>query len=380
MAASDHALLSASGAHRWLNCPPSAVLESRKPDSLSDAAEQGIVAHALAEWKLRRALHQAPTFKPESDWIDTEMENLTDDYVAFVQEHVSIAREACGDPQVLIEQRLDFSHVVPGGFGTGDCLIIAEPKLQIIDLKYGQGVLVEAAHNPQLMLYALGALHAFGDLYDITDVAVTIYQPRRGNVDTWETSVAEVEAWAEAEVKPKAEVAAAGGGEFCPGSWCQFCKIASTCRARAEANLALAKHEFAPPAELSDAEIADVLARIPQLKNLAADVETFALAQAVNQGKQWAGFKLVAGRSIRKYTDENAVAKAAVAAGFSDIYDRRLITLTAMERLMGKKTFNEVLGDLVVKPTGKSTLVPDTDKRPALEIHSTESEFTKTNK
>ncbi|WP_194948985.1 DUF2800 domain-containing protein [Actinomyces trachealis] len=374
----QHALLSASGAHRWLNCPPSAVLESREPDSTSAAAEQGTVAHALAEWKLRRALHDAPTFKPKSDWIDTEMEDLTDDYVAFVQQHVSLARETCGDPQVLIEQRLDFSHVVPGGFGTGDCLIIAEPKLQIIDLKYGQGVLVEAERNPQLMLYALGALRTFGDLYDIETVAVTIYQPRRGNVDTWETSVADLQAWAETEVKPRAELAAAGGGEFCPGSWCQFCRIAPTCRARAEANLALTQHEFAPPAELTDAEIADVLARIPQLKTWAADVEAYALSLAVNQGKTWDGFKLVADRSVRKYADETAVAEAAQAAGYADIYDHRLITLTAMERLMGKTTFNEVLGDLVVKPAGKPTLVPDTDQRPALDIRSAQSEFTKT--
>lgn len=374
----QHALLSASGAHRWLNCPPSAVLESREPDSSSAAAEQGTVAHALAEWKLRRALHDSPTFKLKSDWIDAEMEDLTDDYVAFVQEHISLAREACGDPQMLIEQRLDFSHVVPGGFGTGDCVIIAEPKLQIIDLKYGQGVLVEAERNPQLMLYALGALRTFGDLYDIETVAVTIYQPRRGNVDTWETSVAELEAWAEIEVKPKAELAAAGRGEFCPGSWCQFCRIAPTCRARAEANLALAQLEFASPAELTDAEIADVLTRIPQLKTWAADVEAYALAQAVNQGKHWDGFKLVAGRSVRKYTDETAVAEAAEAAGYADIYDHRLITLTAMERLIGKKTFNEVLGDLVVKPVGKPTLVPESDKRPALDIHSAQSEFTKT--
>ena len=374
----QHALLSASGAHRWLNCPPSAMLESREPDSSSAAAEQGTVAHALAEWKLRRALHQAPTSKPESGWVDEEMEYLTDDYVSFVQEHVSLVREACGDPQVLIEQRLDFSHVVPGGFGTGDCVIIAEPKLQIIDLKYGQGVLVEAERNPQLMLYALGALRTFRDLYDIEQVAVTIYQPRRGNVDTWETSVAELLAWAETEVKPKAELAAAGEGEFCPGSWCQFCRIAPTCRARAEANLALAQLEFAPPAELSDSEIADVLTRIPQLKSWAADVEAYALSQAVNQGKQWAGFKLVAGRSVRKYTDENAVAAAAQAAGYTDIYDIRLITLTSMERLMGKTRFAEVLGHLVVKPVGKPTLVPESDKRPALAIHSAQTEFTKT--
>ncbi|WP_196717443.1 DUF2800 domain-containing protein [Actinomyces trachealis] len=374
----QHALLSASGAHRWLNCPPSAVLESREPDSTSAAAEQGTVAHALAEWKLRRALHDAPTFKPKSDWIDTEMEDLTDDYVAFVQQHVSLARETCGDPQVLIEQRLDFSHVVPGGFGTGDCLIIAEPKLQIIDLKYGQGVLVEAERNPQLMLYALGALRTFGDLYDIETVAVTIYQPRRGNVNTWETTVADLQAWAETEVKPRAELAAAGGGEFCPGSWCQFCRIAPTCRARAEANLALTQHEFAPPAELTDAEIVDVLARIPLLKSWAAEVEAYALSLAVNQGKTWDGFKLVADRSVRKYADETAVAEAAQAAGYADIYDHRLITLTAMERLMGKTTFNEVLGDLVVKSAGKPTLVPDTDQRPALDIRSAQSEFTKT--
>ncbi|MDR6939424.1 DUF2800 domain-containing protein [Arcanobacterium hippocoleae] len=374
MAPSDHALLSASGAHRWLNCTPSARLESDEPESTSAAAEQGTVAHALAEHKLRRALKQRSK-RPVSSWIDDEMETLADDYVAFVQEHISIAQETCGDPQVLIEQRLDFSHIVPGGFGTGDCVIIAEPVLQIIDLKYGQGVLVEAANNPQLMLYALGALHAFGSLYDIERVAVTIYQPRRANVDTWEISVAELEQWAEAEVKPKAELAAAGKGEFCPGSWCQFCKLTPTCRARAEANLALAKLEFAPPAELSDAEIADVLAKIPNLKSWASDVEAYALSKAVNQGVVFDGFKVVAGRSVRKYTSETDVAAAAEAAGYRDIYDRKLITLTAMEKLMGKPAFNEILGDLVTKPAGKPTLVPASDKRPALDLVSATTDF-----
>ncbi|MDR6938675.1 hypothetical protein J2S36_000218 [Arcanobacterium hippocoleae] len=222
MATSDHALLSASGAHRWLNCTPSARLESGEPDSSSSAAEQGTAAHALAEWKLRRALHQASTFKPESDWIDEEMERLTDDYVSFVQEHISLARETCGDPQVLVEQRLDFSHVVPGGFGTGDVVIIAEPTLHIIDLKYGQGVLVDAERNPQLMLYALGALYAFGDLYDIETVTLTIFQPRRGNVSTWQIPVTELLNWAETQVKPIAELAAQGEGEFRSGSWCFF--------------------------------------------------------------------------------------------------------------------------------------------------------------
>lgn len=371
----QHALLSASGAHRWLACPPSATLEAGLPESSSQAAEQGTAAHALAEWKLRRALHDAPTTKPASSWHDAEMDTLTDDYVAFIQERLRDVRQVCADPVVLIEQRLDFSHVVPGGFGTGDCVIIAEPTLQIIDLKYGQGVMVEAENNPQLMLYALGALHAFGSLYDITEVAVTIYQPRRANVSTWTIPVADLEEWAEQVVKPRAALAASGDGEFAPGEWCRFCKLAPTCRTRAEANLALAKHEFAPPAELTDAEIAQVLAQLPDLKAWAADVEAHALSLAVNQGKNWLGFKLVEGRSIRKYSDESAVAQTAEAAGV-DVWDRKLKTITALERQLGKKRFSDLLGGLVVKPAGKPTLVPESDKRPALEIQSATDEFT----
>lgn len=253
-------------------------------------------------------------------------------------------------------------------------MIIAEPTLQIIDLKYGQGVMVEAAHNPQLMLYALGAVEAFGALYDISEVAVTIFQPRRSNVSMWAISVAELEAWAEQVVKPRAALAACGGGEFAPGEWCRFCKLAPTCRTRAEANLALAKHEFAPPAELTDAEISQVLAQLPDLKAWVADVEAHALSLAVNQGKTWLGFKLVEGRSIRKYADESAVAQAAEAAGV-DVWDRRLKTITALEKQLGKKRFTTLLGDFVVKPAGKPTLVPDSDKRPALEIQSATGEF-----
>lgn len=371
----QHAMLSASGAHRWLACPPSAMLEAGLPESSSAAADQGTVAHALAEWKLRRALHDAPTMKPVSGWIDTEMETLTDDYVAFIQERLRDARQTCADPAVLIEQRLDFSHVVPGGFGTGDCVIIAEPVLHIIDLKYGQGVVVEAEQNPQLMLYALGALEAFGSLYDIDEVAVTIYQPRRANISTWQVPVTELEEWATEVVKPLATLAAAGEGEFAAGDHCRFCKLAATCRARTEANLALARQEFAPPAQLSDVEIAQVLAQLPQLKTWAADVEAYALSLAVNQGKQWAGFKLVEGRSIRKYADEQAVAKAAEAAGI-DVWEQRLKTITTLEKQLGKKRFAELLGDFVVKPAGKPALVPESDKRPALEIQSPANEFT----
>ena len=371
----QHALLSASGAHRWLACPPSATLEAGLPDSSSQAAEQGTAAHALAEWKLRRALHDAPTTKPVSSWHDAEMDTLTDDYVAFVQERLRDVRQACADPQVLIEQRLDFSHIVPGGFGTGDCVIIAEPTLQIIDLKYGQGVLVEAEKNPQLMLYALGALYAFGPLYAIDEVSVTIYQPRRSNISTWTIPVTDLEAWAEETVKPRATLAAKGEGEFCAGEHCRFCKLAPTCRARAQANLELARLEFAPPAELSDVEIADILTRLPELKAWAADVEAHALSLAVNQGKHWAGFKLVEGRSIRKYADEEAVAAAAEAAGVTDIWQQRLKTITVLEKQLGKKRFTEILGDLVIKPPGKPTLVPETDKRPALNTHGADTEF-----
>lgn len=368
-----HALLSASSAHRWLHCPPSAKASAGSTDVPSDATLQGMAAHALAEYKLLRFLKRRAQ-RPGSHWIDEEMEGYTDDYVQFVAERLAAVRERCSDPQVYVEQRLDYSHLAPGGFGTGDCVIVAEPTLHVIDLKYGMGVEVSAVRNPQLMLYGLGALAAFDALYDIRKVSLSIFQPRRANVETWTVPVADLIAWGEQTVKPVAALAASGGGEYQPGSWCQFCKIAATFRARAEANLALAQHEFAPPAELSVAEVADVLAKIPELKAWASDVEAWALARA-QSGRQIPGFKVVAGRSIRKYTDEAAVAEAAKAAGYSDIYDKRLIGITAMERLMGKKRFSEVLGALVVKPLGKPTLVPESDKRPALQRVSAASDF-----
>lgn len=346
------------------------------PDSTSDAAEQGTIAHALAEWKLRRALHLSPTTKPESTWIDNEMETLTDDYLAFVQERLREARKTCKDPVALIEQRVDFSYLVPGGFGTADFVLIAEPLLQIIDFKYGQGVLVEAEKNPQLALYAIGALHAFDALYEISEVAVTIFQPRRSNVATWHVSVAELQTWAEEVVRPTAKLASKGEGSFAAGSWCRFCKIAPTCRTRAEENLELAKLEFAPPPQLSDAEIAQVLTKLPELKRWASDVESYALSLAVNQGKTWSGFKLVEGRSIRKYVDEIKVVETAQAAGINDIFEKKLKTITALEKQLGKKRFSELLGDLVIKPPGKPALVPETDKRPALALSAAE-EFQK---
>ena len=360
-----HAKLSASSAHRWMNCNPSANLEREFADRSSEAAAEGSAAHALCEHKLRKALKMRST-RPVSKYDSDEMEMHTDSYVEFVLEQIEVAKQHCADPFVLIEQRLDFSCHVPDGFGTGDCLIVADKLLHIIDFKYGLGVLVDAEENPQMMLYALGALRLFDALYDIDTISMSIFQPRRENVSTWTITVAELEEWAEQTLRPKAELAFKGEGEFNPGPWCTFCKAAVKCRARAEEKLALARYEFAKPPLLTDEEIEDILSRLDDLTKWANEIAAYAQDAAINHGKQWTGFKLVEGRSIRKYTDETAVVIAATAAGYRDIFKKSLIPITEMEKLMGKKTFAEVLGGLVIKPQGKPTLVPASDKRPAI--------------
>lgn len=360
-----HAKLSASSAHRWMNCNPSANLEREFADRSSEAAAEGSAAHALCEHKLRKALKMRST-RPVSKYDSDEMEMYTDSYVEFVLEQIEVAKQHCADPFVLIEQRLDFSCYVPDGFGTGDCLIVADKLLHIIDFKYGLGVLVDAEENPQMMLYALGALRLFDALYDIDTISMSIFQPRRENVSTWTITVAELEEWAEQTLRPKAELAFKGEGEFNPGPWCTFCKAAVKCRARAEEKLALARYEFSKPPLLTDEEIEDILSRLDDLTKWANEIAAYAQDAAINHGKQWNGFKLVEGRSIRKYSDETAVVAAATAAGYRDIYKKSLIPITEMEKLMGKKTFAEVLGGLVIKPQGKPTLVPASDKRPAI--------------
>ncbi len=265
---------------------------------------------------------------------------------------------------------------MPDGYGTGDCVIVADHLLHIIDFKYGQGILVDAAKNPQMMLYALGALRLFDSLYDIDTVSMSIFQPRRENVSTWTITVDELLAWAENTLKPKAELAFNGEGEYIPGSWCTFCKAAVKCRARAEAKLQLARYEFAMPPLLSDEEIEDILAKLDDLTKWANEITAYAQEAAINHGKKWRGFKLVESRTNRRYTDENAVAQAASAAGYHDIYKKSLITITEMERLMGKKTFAEIIGSLVEKPKGKPTLVPASDKRPAIYSTGADQDFT----
>lgn len=360
-----HAKLSASSAHRWMNCTPSANLEREFADKSSEAAAEGTAAHALCEHKLRKALKMRST-RPVSKYDSDDMEIYTDSYRDFVLEQLAEAKQHCIDPLVLIEQRLDFSCYVPDGFGTGDCVIVADKALHIIDFKYGLGVLVSAENNPQMMLYALGALRLFDALYDIETVSMSIFQPRRDNVSTWTIPVSELNEWAETTLREKAALAFDGEGDFIPGPWCTFCKAAVKCRARAEEKLALAQYEFAKPPLLTDEEIEDILSRLEDLTKWANEISAYAQDAAINHGKQWKGFKLVESRSNRKYTDENAVIAAANAAGYRDIFRKNLIPITEMEKLMGKKTFSEVLGGLVIKPQGKPTLVPASDKRPAI--------------
>ena len=328
-----HAILPPSGSHRWLNCTPSARLEQEFDDMESEAAKEGTAAHALCEHKLKKALHMRSK-RPVSDYDSDEMEECSDEYVDFVMEQYEAAKQVCRDPIVLIEQHLDFSCYVPDGFGTGDCIIIADGKLHIVDFKYGQGVLVEAENNPQMKLYALGALELYDALYDITEVSMTIFQPRRANVSTWTVPVEELKAWAENELKPKALMAYNGEGEYVPGEWCTFCRAAVRCRARAEEKLKLAQMEFKLPPLLTDAEIEEILTVLPDLTKWANEVTAYATDAAVNHGKNWSGFKIVEGRSNRKYRDEGKVADAAIEAGYKDIYRQSLIPLTEMQKLM----------------------------------------------
>ena len=361
----NHSLLSASSSHRWLHCPPSARLCEGYDDKGSNFAAEGTDAHALCEYKLRAALGmEAKDPTEDLSWYDAEMEESANGYAAFVMELVEEAKKNCSDPVVLIEQRLDYSRYVAEGFGTGDCVIIADGTLHIVDFKYGRGILVEAEDNPQMMLYALGALELFDCLYDIDTVSITIFQPRRGNVSTYTLPKADLYEWADTVLAPAAELAWSGEGEYHCGEWCQFCKAKADCRERANANMELAKYEFKQPPLLTDEEVEEILGRIDELIAWASDIRDYALQAAIG-GKHWTGYKLVEGRSNRKYTDERAVVAAVRAAGY-DPYEHKVLGVTAMTTMLGKKQFNDILGGLVTKPQGKPTLVPDSDKRPAM--------------
>lgn len=369
-----HALLSALSSERWLHCPPSARLNELYEDQGSSFAAEGTDAHALCEFKLKKALGmeiEDPT--EDLTYYNSEMEECAEGYAGFVLEQLQEAREHCTDPTVLIEQRLDFSKWVPDAFGTGDCLIVADGMLSITDFKYGRGVTVSADHNPQLMLYALGALDLFDCLYDIKEVRMSIYQPRLANVSSCVMSAEELTAWAENELKPAAEKAFIGEGEYHCGEWCRFCKARFECRERAEANLSLTKYEFKDPPLLSTEEIAEILTRADRLCSWAEDVKDFAYREAL-AGRKWPGYKLVEGRSVRKYADERAVAATVTAKGY-DPYEKKLLGITEMQKMLGKARFEELLGEYIIKPTGKPVLVPASDKRREIEITDAKNDF-----
>lgn len=375
-----HAKLSASGSKKWLTCTPSARLEEQFPDEQSSFAAEGTFAHAVFENEMRLAArditefdHQEnlAMFKRNEFWSE-ELRDHVQAAAEVARERMEYVRTLCADPVVLVEARLDFSPWVPEGFGTGDLVLVADGALEVLDYKHGKGVFVDARDNSQLRLYALGAYNELGHLYRIERVRMTVLQPRLDNYSSEELSLEELMSWALNEVVPAAQAAWLGEGEFVAGEHCSsgFCRARFQCAARAASNLRLAQEDFAltEPALLTQEQIAQVLVKGDQVSKWISDVQAFALEQAEKHGRQWPGFKLVEGRSNRKYSDADAVALRLVSAGVPEaaIYERSLLGITALEKVVGKKKFAELAGDLVVKPQGKPTLVPEADKRPLL--------------
>lgn len=360
-----HALLSASASHRWLNCTPSVRLSEGIPDKGSEYAQEGTDAHSLCEFKLRKLLGM-PAIDPTEhlSWYNGEMEECAENYASYVLELLEKAKEACADPVVLVEQRVDFSRFVENGFGTADCIIIADGTMNVVDYKHGKGVEVSAENNPQMMLYALGALEIFDGIYDIEEVRMTIFQPRIGNISVSSMAKDALLEWASGELTEKAALAYEGSGEFACGDWCRFCKAKAICRKRAEENLKMAQYDFAPADSLDETEIAAVLDQADELASWVTDVKEYALSQAL-RGIRYPGYKVVEGRSARKYTNEDAVAQVVSDAGY-DPYAHKVLGLTEMQKLLGRQKFNKLLAAFIVKPQGKPVLVPETDKRPIM--------------
>lgn len=385
-----HALLSASKAAQWINCPPSARLQEGIPDKKSEYSEEGTLAHELAETKLRRRI--LPCNSKQREELDkrlkeiqsnplytAEMENHIQEYVEFVCERYMEAFKRSQDVVVLLEELLDFSEWVPEGYGTGDVILISDRILEIIDLKYGKGVPVNAVDNPQIRLYALGAWSGYGFLYDIQEVRMTIYQPRLDSINTDTMTIEELLDWAENVVKPAAQLAYEGKGEFKPGDHCRWCKVKATCRARADENMKALQYEFQDPALLTLEEIGQILHIAQKLHEWAKDVEEYAFDRAL-AGERVPGWKLVEGRSNRIITNLEEAKERLAGAGLEpDVFlkPRELYGIRELEKRVGKKQLAEILGELIQKPPGKPVLVPETDKRP--ELNSIEHEFANVN-
>jgi conserved hypothetical protein len=372
-----HAVLSASGSKRWLSCPPSARLERKFPDRAGEAAQEGTLAHALAEARIRYWLGEI-----SENGLTLRINSIRHDALyspemgEYVQEYVDLCVEKINAAQgvALVEERLDFSRWVKNGFGTGDMVIIGDGVLEIVDLKYGKGVPVSAEGNTQMQLYALGAIEQYDYIYDFDHVRMSIFQPRNGGLSTQLMSVEELLAWGES-IKPIAELAYAGKGDFKAGDHCRFCRAAAQCKALSEYNMEIAKLEFRDADLLTDDEVSFVLERVDGLVRYAEKIKTHALEEAL-KGHRWPGFKVVEGRSNRKITDEAKAVKLLRKAGYTDdvIYKPLAMqTITDLEKAITKKKFGELLGSVIEKPPGKPTLVPEDDKRP--EYDPVQSEF-----
>lgn len=363
-----HAVLSASGSKRWLSCPPSARLERKFPDRAGEAAQEGTLAHALAELRIRYWLGEISEYDMGVRNDRAQRDELySPEMSEYVQEYVDLCVEKINAAQgvALVEERLDFSRWVRNGFGTGDMVIIGDGVLEIVDLKYGKGVPVSAEGNTQMQLYALGAIEQYGYIYDFDHVRMSIFQPRNGGLSTQLMPVDELLAWGES-IKPIAELAYAGKGDFKAGDHCRFCRAAAQCKALSEYNMEIAKLEFRDADLLTDDEVSFVLERVDGLVRYAEKVKTHALEEAL-KGHRWPGFKVVEGRSNQKITDEAKAVKLLRKAGYTDdvIYKPLAMqTITDLEKAITKKKFSKLLGSVIEKPPGKPTLVSEDDKRP----------------
>lgn len=377
----QHALLGASSAERWINCTPSARLTEQLKDTTSVYAAEGTLAHTVAELLLNNELgltgpkkyKQSLKTLQNSNYYYEGMIDEVSIYTDYVIEQLNEAVQATGDPIIFPEERLDFSNYVPEGFGTGDCIIIADGTLEIIDLKFGKGVEVSAEGNPQLMLYALGAYEKFGFIYDIQNIKMTIAQVRLGNISSSTITTKSLLNWAETVVRPAAKLAFAGEGEQVPGSWCKFCGLKAECKARAKKNLAFVKKY--QDATITMELIAAILDQAGEITSWISDVTETALMKALD-GEEIPGYKVVEGRSNRQISDDAALAEILEkeTAKPEEIWKpKALQTITALEKLFGKKRFAELAQAYIIKPPGKPTLVPNSDKRPAL--NSPEDDF-----
>jgi len=378
-----HALLSASGASRWINCTPSPRLEEGFANESSSFAEEGTLAHEFAELTLRAQSHigvgdyvEKYTNLVGMQYYSSEMEGFVQVHVNYVLEQFAEAKRKTPDAILLIEQKVDITHLIEEGFGTCDVIIIADGTLEVIDLKYGLGVRVNADDNSQLKLYGSGALEAYDLMYDIHTVKLTITQPRMDSISSWEISAEDLRQWGEEVVKPKAQIAYAGEGEQVTGEWCKFCKASPRCKAQADKALELAKLDFAEPKLLTDDQLIEVYAQSPQVTKWLTSVTDYIFKEAL-AGKKWEGYKLVDGQNRRGWTDEEKALEVLQEKKFKykDLVAIKLKGIGDIEKLVGKKEFPTLLGDVVAFKKTSPSLVPENDKRPALGIDQAKADF-----